>query len=226
MSKTENAAKIGIYGKLVKLMDKCSYIQKDAENKDQKYRYPSAEAILGKVNPALVELNMLSIPKFTLVSEKDKPTAKGAIWQLVTVQLELQIIDAESAESITVFSLGSGTDSGDKAVAKAETMALKYAWKTALNMETGDDPEADTTTDKQTFVQGPPPAPALPPGLPNSQTTYSICNYWQRLGWDVNSLPGYLSQRFSKPSDQVIEAELLVILNESVQYLRAKGEQV
>lgn len=214
-----------IWSKLVKIMQKCSYVQKDAENKEQKYKYVSAAAVLEKVNAALVEANMISIPRFSLVSEKEKSTSRGGVWQLVTVQCELQIIDADSGESVTVISLGTGTDPGDKAPAKAQTMALKYAWLTALNIETGDDPSADERTDKQTFMQGQ-PTPAMPPGLPNSQTTYSICNYWQRLGWDINGLAKYLAQRFNKPAGQVAEEELLVILNESVQYLRAKGENV
>ena len=211
--------------KLVNVMKACAYVQKDSENKEQKYKYVSAAAVLEKVNAALVEANIISIPKFSLVSEKEKSTSRGGVWQLVTVQCELQIIDAETGESVTVISLGTGTDPGDKAPAKAQTMALKYAWLTALNIETGDDPSADERTDKQTFVQGQPP-PAMPPGLPNSQTTYNICNYWQRLGWNINDLANYLAQRFAKPADQVNEAELLVILNESVQYLRAKGENV
>lgn len=222
----------GIYKKLGTLARACAYVQKDAENKEQKYKYASAEAILEKVNAALTEVGLISIPKYSLISEKEKPTAKGAIWQLILLQLDLQIVDIDTGDFITVTSLGAGADPGDKAPAKAQTMALKYAWITALNIAIGDDPEADPGTDRQTFTaQGPPPGqyappPAeygLPPGLPNSQTVYTICNNWRRLGWDINGLASYISTRYSKPADQALEAELLVVLNESIQYLRERG---
>lgn len=216
-----------IAAKLVQVMKACAYVQKDAENKEQRYKYVSAAAVLEKVNAALVEANMVSIPEFSVVSEKDKPTAKGAVWQLVTVQCKLLIIDADSGEAVTVVSLGTGTDPGDKASAKAQTMAIKYAWLTALNIETGDEPSADERTDQQTFMQsGAPPTAPPPPGLPQGQTgnprIQTICNYWQRLGWDINSLNNYLEQRFHKPIIQITDAELYVVENEAEMYTKQR----
>lgn len=217
-----------IAAKLVQVMKACGYIQKDSENKEQKYRYVSAAAVLEKVNAALVEANMVSIPEFSVVSEKEKPTARGGIWQLVTVQCRLQIIDADSGESVTVVSLGTGTDPGDKAAAKAQTMALKYAWLTALNIGTGDEPEADERTDRQDFGHvpaNPPPAipPWMPPGLPNNPQVQTICQLWQSLGWDTSTLPGYLAQRFGKPAGDLTDAELSVVANEANQYFQQRG---
>jgi len=221
-----------IAAKLVKVMQACGgYIQKDAENKKQNYKYVSAAAVMEKVNPALVENNMVSIPVYSVVSEREKSTSGGGLWQLVTVQLELKIIDVDSGESVAAISLGTGYDPGDKAVAKAQTMALKYAWLTALNMGTGDEPEADENTDKQTFVNAPlaPQAPApmmIPAGLPNSPTVTELCQNWQSIGWDTYMLPNYLAQRFSKPAIHLTEPELMVILNESRQYCQQKGATV
>ncbi|NTW04555.1 MAG: hypothetical protein HGA27_00370 [Peptococcaceae bacterium] len=204
--------------KLVQVMDECAYVQKDSENKEQKYKYVSAAAVLDKVNTALVKAKLASIPEFTVISEKEKATSRGGIWQLVTVQCKLQIIDADSGESVTVISLGTGTDPGDKAAAKAQTMALKYAWLTALNIETGDDPEADDKTDKQEFVSH----PVSPTGLPNSSKVDEICKLWQDIGWEPSALSVYLEQRFSKPVNQITEVELTVILNEAKQYYQQR----
>lgn len=221
-----------IAAKLVRVMKACAYIQKDSENKEQKYKYVSAAAVLEKVNAALVEANMISIPEFTITSEKEKPTARGAVWQLVTVQCKLTIIDADSGEALTVVSLGTGTDPGDKASAKAQTMALKYAWLTALNIGTGDEPSADERTDQQTFIYGPPPqqqgqpvnpqGAVLPPGLPNTARTQAICQLWTSIGWDTNMLPGYLEQRFGKPAIQLSDAELYVVANEADEYYKQR----
>ena len=205
-----------IASKLVYIMNECGYIQKDADNKEQRYKYVSAAAVLEKVNAALVASRVVSIPEYTIVSEKEKATARGGIWQLMTVQCKLLLIDADSGESVTIISLGTGTDPGDKAVAKAQTMALKYAWLTALNIETGDDPEADPNTDKQVFTKTPPPPVSA--GLPDSPRVQEILRLWQGLGWDINTLAGYLEQRFNKPAVQLIEPELAAIENEANQY--------
>lgn len=82
--------------KLVAVMEKCGYVQKDGDNKQQKYKYVSEAAVLGKIQPVLVEQKLIAIPKFTIISEREKPTANGAIWQLTTVQCEMNIIDSES----------------------------------------------------------------------------------------------------------------------------------
>lgn len=43
---------------------------------------------------------------------------------------------------------GSGQDAGDKAIMKAQTAAIKYAYMMSLCIATGDDPEADSKTDE------------------------------------------------------------------------------
>ena len=194
-------------------------MQKDATNKEQKYKYVSAAAILGKVNEALAQANVASIPEFSIVSEKEKSTSRGGVWQLVTVQCHLTIIDADSGEVVTVTSLGTGTDPGDKAVAKAQTMALKYAWLTALNIETGDDPEADSNTDKTEFTNQGQQAAAT---LPNTPRVQELIGLWHQLGWDVNSLPSYLQQRYHKPANQLTDPELAAMVSETQGYLQQR----
>lgn len=76
--------------------------------------------------------------------------------KLATVEVTVTLIDAESGETLTLKGLGSGQDPSDKAVAKAQTMALKYAYLASLAIATGDDPEADMHTDE---VMHPKPAP-------------------------------------------------------------------
>jgi hypothetical protein len=143
--------------KLVEVAQECAYVQKDARNDFHKYRYVSAATILEKVNDALTKRKIAQtvVPEIVSVVEK-----------VVTVRVTITLIDAESAETLTTVGLGSGTDTGDKAVMKAETAAIKYCWMLALNISTGDDPEADATTDAPT----PPPKPIVRPPLPPKLT--------------------------------------------------------
>lgn len=59
------------------------------------------------------------------------------------------LLDAETGETVTITGLGSGQDSGDKAVMKAQTAAIKYAYLLSMAISTGDDPEADIKTDQE-----------------------------------------------------------------------------
>lgn len=45
---------------------------------------------------------------------------------------------------MSIVGLGSGQDSGDKAIMKAQTAAIKYAYLLSFAISTGDDPENDT----------------------------------------------------------------------------------
>jgi len=193
--------------KLVAVMQACGYVQKDSENKQQKYKYVSAAAIADKVNEALVVNRLASMPKFTIVSEKEKATSQGAVWQLVTVSCTLYIVDADSGEFVTVTALGSGTDPGDKAVAKAQTMALKYAWIATLNIATGDDPEADHNTDKQDFT-----------GDNRTHLINEINRLWGLLNWNPQQMPSYMEQRCNKPFAEITDADLQAMINEIGQY--------
>lgn len=217
--------------KLVAVMEKCGYVQKDGDNKQQKYKYVSEAAVLGKIQPVLVEQKLIAIPKFTIISEREKPTANGAIWQLTTVQCEMNIIDSESGESLTIIALGTGVDPNDKGIAKAQTMAQKYAWLKALQIETGDDPEADGNVDNQTFVSS-----------SSNQTNweesnkkhvidtkndpfFEITRLWNFAGWNINELPEYISKRFAKPQEQINTTEYTTLLKELINYLQGQGKQ-
>ena len=209
----EQVAVRGVAAKLLEVMKACGgYVQKEARNNEQKYNYVPEGAVLRKVQPTLVEQGLVALPAFSILSEKDKPTRNGAIWQLVTVECKLNIIDTESKESLTVVSLGSGTDSGDKAVAKAQTMAFKYAWLKALNLETGDDPEKDTVTDKQEFTQEPPEMAQLR-------------SLWQQMGWNGEQLPQYIQSRYQRPWQQLAPTELQCLINEIHQQQQFRQNQ-
>lgn len=138
--------------KMVQVMRDCGYIQKDATHSYHKFNYVSAGAILEKVNESLVRNGLATFCKPEIISTEIVSTNKGGQEKLVTIRLALTIIDSDSGESIEIFGLGSGQDAGDKGVLKAQTLALKYAWMTTLNIATGDDPEADDGLAERTSV--------------------------------------------------------------------------
>ena len=135
--------------KLSKVAAHCAYVRKDGVNLFHKYNYATAATIFEKVNEALIEHRLVSSPRFTIAESKDRTNAKGTVENLVTVTCELCVQDIDSEAKVLTIALGSGQDNGDKAVMKAQTAALKYAWMMLLNISTGDDPEDDAKVDSR-----------------------------------------------------------------------------
>ena len=138
-----------IASKLVKIMNECNYIKKSGTNDFHKYKYATSAEVLEKINTALVKQNICSIVIPQILSNIDVTTTKGNIEHLVTVKIDIMLLDAETGETVTITGLGSGQDSGDKAVMKAQTAAIKYAYLLSMAISTGDDPEADIKTDQE-----------------------------------------------------------------------------
>ena len=133
--------------KFVEVMRECSYVSKNGSNDFHKYKYATSADVLSKVNTALTKHGIASVVSPQLLSVQEITTAKGNTERLATVEVSVMLIDSESGESFSIKGLGSGQDAGDKSVAKAQTMALKYCYMASLAIATGDDPEADSHTD-------------------------------------------------------------------------------
>ena len=134
--------------KFIEVMRECSHIAKNGTNDFHKYKYATAADVLEKVNASLTKHGLASIVSSNLLSLKDVTTSKGNIEQLASVEVCVTLIDSDSGESLSIKGLGSGQDPSDKAVAKAQTMAIKYAYLNSLAIATNDDPEADSHSDE------------------------------------------------------------------------------
>ena len=135
-------------GKFLEVMKECSHIAKTGANDFHGYKYATSADVLGQVNAALVKYGIASVATPELLSIIDVTTTKGNVEHLATVKMDITLLDKESGEIFNISGLGSGQDSGDKAVMKAQTAAIKYAYMLSLAISTGDDPEADSKIDK------------------------------------------------------------------------------
>ena len=142
----------GIAQKLVLIMAECAHVTKDGFNDFHKYSYASAAGVLEVINAALVKHKVASVVTPSILSSFDVTNAKGNIEHQVTVGCNILLIDSESGESIDLYGIGTGQDAGDKAVMKAETAAIKYAYLLSMAISTGDDPEADSGVDERSYT--------------------------------------------------------------------------
>lgn len=105
------------------------------------YDYHKAEDVQAHVRGALIEHNVLIVPKVVGYEHTPFATTNGAGQFLTTAQMEFELIDADSGEALTVPSVGSGTDSGEKGIYKAQTGAWKYLLLTLFQLAATDDPD-------------------------------------------------------------------------------------
>lgn len=146
---TEQSTKT-IAHKLSQVSRDCAYIEKKGTNVAQKYSYVTAADVIAKANESMARNGLVATTGFTLISQKSRITKTGSLERHAIVQAQMVITDMDDMRNtVTVTALGSGSDYGDKAIMKAQTAAMKYAWIAALNIATGDDPEADERTDTE-----------------------------------------------------------------------------
>lgn len=138
---------IKISKKLVSVMGECNHIAKNGVNGYHNYTYATAEDVLLKVNDALVKNKIASIVIPEIKEMTDVKNLKGNTEHLVTISVRIHLIDSDSGECVDLYGIGSGQDAGDKAVMKAQTAAIKYAYMLSLCIATEDDPESDIKTD-------------------------------------------------------------------------------
>jgi ERF superfamily protein len=152
-------ATLNLWEKLSLVARQCSYVQKDGVNQFHKYNYATAASVYEKVNLALADSGLVSVPHMEIHALDLRTNAKGSQETLATVKCTVQVIDVDSGESLSTSAYGSGMDNGDKAIMKAQTAAMKYAWMDLLNISTGDDPEADHSVDTRVTGEKMPKAP-------------------------------------------------------------------
>lgn len=134
--------KMNIIQKLNEASKKIGPITKDGENKFQRYTFQSEAAVKSAVEAAIREVGIRIIPNYEIVQQYDRESAKGGNNHFVDVKGTFTITDGEDSIQGTMF--GSGQDTAEKAMVKAETTTQKYFYKQLFNI-TDRDEDPDTT---------------------------------------------------------------------------------
>lgn len=137
--------------KLAKVMAETRWVEKKGRNSFFNYDYARETDILDAVRTKLAEhgIFVFTSVEHTDVKETAKRTRDGSPVNLVFVKTKHTFWDGESGETAEVFGTGCGEDSGDKAIYKAITGAMKYFISKNFLISTGDDPEKDSERDSE-----------------------------------------------------------------------------
>lgn len=151
---------MNIYQKLAAVRDEVKYIQKTGYNSFHKYTYAKEGDYLEAIRPALQKQGLFCYPSMQRVTYH--PDNK----ELCLVEMEFTFVNTDAPEErIVVPCSGQGSDKGDKAVYKGVTGCKKYMLGVLFLIESGDDAEADTDTDKRAAGST---APSKPVGVTNA----------------------------------------------------------
>ena len=125
---------------------KRGFIQKDKTNEHSSYKYFS-EAGYKKLFVDLFAEHGIELKVTVLSVQEFVGTGKMPFGR--RTELEFKLICVDTGESEESVFMGEGVDSGDKAIYKAYTGAIKYFLATTFTVPTGDDPETVTQDEEK-----------------------------------------------------------------------------
>jgi hypothetical protein len=132
-----------IHESLAKVMASVSSVAKKDKNTSQGFNFRGIDAVLNAVAPALREHGVIVMPKVTWHDYKTVEVGQKRT-QMAHVIVSVQYtFTGQAGDSIECQVLGEAMDSGDKAVAKAMSVAFRIALLQALALPT-DEPDPDS----------------------------------------------------------------------------------
>lgn len=146
----ENPAPIlNIHQRILGIMSELHYIAKGDKTVNGQYRFVSHDQVVSKVQKMLVKHRVTTVPSVHEIVQDGNRTM---------VKLNVTFVNADCPQdNFTVQFPGYGIDGGgvnkdgrpmaigDKGPGKAVSYAYKYALLKQFNLETGDDPDFDTS---------------------------------------------------------------------------------
>jgi hypothetical protein len=138
--KTGANRQLSLKEKLVEIRRRIGQIEKRGINQSGNYRYVRAADLAGPIGDLLAQFGVILLPRLESIYSVPVTDRTGQD-ERTHVVVAYTFVDAKTSEELTVKLAGTGIDPGDKAVAKAQTCALKYALLQTFLIATGDDPE-------------------------------------------------------------------------------------
>lgn len=125
------------------------YVQKQRAEK-LGYSFAGEAAIIQALRPALVRHGItVHIDKLGTPVRERYETKSGGLMVSTILKGRVVFTHAPSGTKRKVWAWGEGSDAGDKSIPKAHTGLYKYALRQTFNLETGDDPDLQSSREQQ-----------------------------------------------------------------------------
>lgn len=133
-------------------------VGKTGHNSSQNYSFRGIDATINAVGPAFRSHGVICLPEVESFEVDQFTTKAGGRAFHVIVRVRFHFTGPEG-DSVTCVTMGESADTGDKAFAKAHSVAYRIALLQALCIPT-DEPDPDATTYERTEVEVIPSAEA------------------------------------------------------------------
>jgi len=115
-----------VYQAISAIMSEIPSIGKGRKNEAQHYSFRGIDDIYLAVNPILTKHRVFMRSEVVSIKREERPSKSGGIMAFVMVSVRYYFV-ASDGSSVSTEVVGEGMDSGDKASAKAMSIAQKYA---------------------------------------------------------------------------------------------------
>lgn len=130
---------------LNKVMVDVGVVGKTGFNEQQRFKFRGVDAVINAVGPALRKHGGFIVPDVIDSTVERVPSAKGGVLNTVRLLVRFNVYAVGSSESITGTVAAEAFDSGDKATAKAMSVAFRTFLIQLLCLPTDEpDPDEDT----------------------------------------------------------------------------------
>lgn len=121
------SGRAALYTKIAAVAGEAHSVEKDGNNTQLRYRYPTPAVVMQLIKPLLARHNLALLPEVESVEKVDTgaKTQSGQPQVLTRVNMVFHIADAEGGEMLSVRWCGEGLDWSDKGIAKAQTVAVR-----------------------------------------------------------------------------------------------------
>ena len=135
---------MNVFEAFSKVMGDVQGIRKGERNNQQGFNFRGIDTVLNAVGPVLRKYGVIIVPEAVSIETERYQTAKGAVMQGVIAHMRYTVIGPEG-DSFIGSAYGQASDSGDKAVSKAESVAYRTFLLQALTVPT-DEPDPDLSS--------------------------------------------------------------------------------
>jgi hypothetical protein len=171
----------GAIYKLIPLVSRdVGSIAKARKNKTQGFDYRGIDDVLDAFHGPLAKHGVFVAPSYTMLETTERQTKNGGVQFVVRVSGSFAFY-ASDGSSVVAAALGEAMDSGDKAVGKAMSVALKYAmFQVFMIPVSGVMEDADDDTPEETLALTPDEQKAAE-CLRNCTTQFQLQEMWSTL---------------------------------------------
>jgi hypothetical protein len=161
-------------------------IRKDSYNSGQKFNFRGIDAVMNAVGPALREHGVTVVPMAGSHEVERYQTKNGGQMANRTVEMTFKVY-GPAGDSFMGTAYGEAADSGDKAMTKAESVALRTFLLQALMIPT-DDPDPDSESHERAVPVRTQAAPAPVGNKESAGARDALKALAAEKGWDLGAI--------------------------------------